>query len=68
MFIGHYAVAMAAKKAAPKISLGTLFIASQLVDLVWPIFLLLGIEHVKVSPGNTVVTPLDTKQKEYWPD
>jgi len=59
MFIGHYAVAMAAKKAAPKASLGTLFLASQLVDLIWPILLLFGIEHVRVSPGNTVVTPLE---------
>ena len=59
MFIGHYAVALAAKKAAPKTSLGTLFMASQLIDLIWPVFLLLGLEHVKVSPGNTVVTPLE---------
>jgi membrane-bound metal-dependent hydrolase YbcI (DUF457 family) len=59
MFIGHYAVAFAAKKAAPKASLGTLFMASQLLDLIWPILLLLGIEHVKIAPGNTVVTPLD---------
>jgi len=59
MFIGHYAVAMAAKKAAPQASLGTLFLASQLVDLIWPVMLLLGIEHVKISPGITVVTPLD---------
>lgn len=59
MFIGHYAVALAAKKAAPKISLGTLFLSSQLIDLIWPILLLLGIEHVKIEPGNTVVTPLN---------
>lgn len=59
MFIGHYAVALSAKKVSPKISLGTLFIAAQLVDLIWPIMLLFGIEHVKVDPGNTVVTPLD---------
>jgi hypothetical protein len=59
MFIGHYAVAMAAKKAAPKTSLGTLFLASQLVDLIWPILLILGVEHVRVNQGNTVVTPLD---------
>jgi len=59
MFIGHYAVALSAKKAAPNISLGTLFLAAQLVDLIWPIMLLLGIEHVKISPGNTAVTPLD---------
>jgi membrane-bound metal-dependent hydrolase YbcI (DUF457 family) len=29
------------------------------LDLIWPIFLLLGWEHVKVSPGATAFTPLD---------
>ena len=43
MFIGHYAVALAAKRAAPEVSLGTLFLACELVDGVWPAFLLLGI-------------------------
>lgn len=59
MFIGHYAVALAAKKAAPRTSLGTLFMAAQLVDLLWPVFLLLGLEHVRIDPGNTAFTPLD---------
>ena len=59
MFIGHYAVALGAKKAAPTVSLGTLFLAAQLVDLLWPVFLLLGLEHVRISPGNTAMTPLD---------
>jgi len=59
MFIGHYAVAFAAKKAAPKVSLGTLFLATQFLDLLWPIFLLLGLEHVRIAPGNTAFTPLD---------
>ena len=59
MFIGHYAVALAAKKAAPKVSLGTLFFSVQLVDMLWPLFLLVGLEHVRIDPGNTVVTPLD---------
>jgi len=59
MFIGHFAIAMGAKKAAPQTSLGTLFIASQFIDLLWPILLLLGIEHVQVETGNTVVTPLN---------
>ena len=59
MFIGHFAVALAAKKAAPRTSLGTLLMAAQLVDLLWPLFLLLGLEHVRIDPGNTAVTPLD---------
>ncbi|HDY88226.1 MAG TPA: hypothetical protein ENH82_08950 [bacterium] len=59
MFIGHYAVALAAKRAVPKLSLGTLFLSTQLIDLFWPIFLLLGLEHVRIDPGNTVVTDFD---------
>ena len=59
MFIGHYAVALAVKKAAPSTSLGTLFIAVQFIDLLWPVLLLLGFEHVRIDPGNTVVTPFD---------
>jgi hypothetical protein len=59
VFIGHFAVAFAAKRAAPSVSLGTLFIACELVDLLWPMFLLLGIERVRIDPGNTAFTPLD---------
>jgi hypothetical protein len=59
MFLGHFAVGLGAKKLAPRVSLGTLFIAAQLPDLVWPVFLLLGIEHVRIDPGNTAFTPLD---------
>ena len=59
MFLGHYAVALAAKKTAPAVSLGTLILAAQLIDLFWPLLLLLGIEHVRVDPGNTAFTPLE---------
>jgi hypothetical protein len=59
MFIGHFGVALAAKKAAPKTSLGTLILAAQFVDLLWPILLLAGVEHVRIAPGITKVTPLD---------
>jgi len=59
MFIGHIAVALGAKKVAPKVSLGTLIMAAQFVDLLWPVFLLLGIEHVRINPGDTAFTPLD---------
>jgi len=59
MFIGHFGVGLAAKKVNPRIKLGTLFLAAQLVDLIWPLFLILGIEHVRVDPGNTAVTPFD---------
>jgi hypothetical protein len=59
MFLGHYAVGLAAKKAEPKVSLGTFFLATQFIDLLWPLFLLLGIEAVRIDPGNTAFTPLD---------
>jgi hypothetical protein len=59
MFIGHFAVAFAAKRATPTTSLGTLFIACELVDLLWPVFLLAGIETVAITPGVTQFTPLD---------
>jgi hypothetical protein len=59
MFIGHFAVGLGAKKIAPKVSLGTMFMAAQFVDLLWPAFLLIGLEHARINPGNTVVTPLD---------
>jgi len=59
MFIGHFALGFAAKKVAPKASLGTLFLATQFADLLWPLLLLLGWEKVLIEPGNTVVTPLN---------
>lgn len=59
MFIGHFGVAFAAKKVAPETSLGTLILATQFLDFLWPVFLLLGIEHVQIAPGITRVSPLD---------
>ncbi len=59
MFIGHFAVAFAAKRAVPSVSLGTLFVAAQLADLIWPTLVLLGIEVVRIHPGITAMTPLE---------
>jgi hypothetical protein len=59
MFIGHFGTAFAAKKIDQKPSLGTLLFASQFVDLLWPVFILMGIEIVKIEPGNTAFTPLN---------
>src|SRR5580693_2299903 len=58
MFIGHYAVGFAAKRVEPRLPLWVLLAAPQLLDLVWPIFVLLGVEHVEVAPGRTAFTPL----------
>jgi hypothetical protein len=59
MFFGHFGVALAAKRVAPKTSLGTLILAAQFLDFLWPVFLLRGIEHVRIAPGFTKVSPLD---------
>ncbi len=59
MFIGHYGVALGLKKADKGISLGLLFLAVQLVDILWPVFVLLGVEKVAIVPGITAANPLD---------
>jgi len=58
MVLGHFGVGLGAKKFAPKLSLGTLFIAVQWADLLWPVLLLLNIEKVNLQPGNPKF-PLD---------
>jgi hypothetical protein len=59
LFIGHFGVGFAAKKFTKKTSLGTLFLATQFIDLLWPFFVIFGIEKVAIDPGNTAFTPLD---------
>jgi hypothetical protein len=58
MFIGHYGIALALKRAEPRLSLGTLFLAVQLVDLLWAFAILLGWERALVVPGWTAASPL----------
>lgn len=65
MFIGHFAVGLAAKRLAPSVSLGWLILAPLFLDALWPIFLLAGVETVRIDPGNTVVTPLDLHDYPY---
>ncbi len=50
MFIGHYGVGLAAKKIDNRPSLGTLFLAAQFLDILWPVFILLGLERVEIDP------------------
>lgn len=59
MFIGHYGVAFALKKYAPRTSLGILFIAVQLVDIAFFILIPLGIEYLRIIPGFTEASPFD---------
>ena len=58
MFVGHFALAYAAKRVSPRASLGTLFAAAQLPDLVWPWLTLAGVERATIAPGDTAFTPL----------
>ncbi|HJQ53938.1 MAG TPA: hypothetical protein VJ825_08845 [Gemmatimonadaceae bacterium] len=50
MFLGHYGLAFAARRAAPRTSLGTLTFAAQFLDELWPILLLAGVEQVRLAP------------------
>jgi hypothetical protein len=59
MFLGHYGVAFAARRAAPETSLGTTTFAAQFLDQLWPVLLLLGLEHVRIVPGLMTTSPLD---------
>ena len=59
LFIGHFGLGFGAKRAAPAVSLGALFFACQLADLLWPTLVILGVEQVAIEPGATAVTPLN---------
>src|SRR4026207_2304590 len=65
MFVGHYGVSFAAKRVVPAVSLATLFIAVQLLDVGWSVFVLLGIEKVRIVPGITATNPLDLYYMPY---
>lgn len=59
MFVGHFALGFAAKRATPRVSLAVLFLAALLADVIWPILVGAGIETVRIVPGITAVTPLE---------
>jgi membrane-bound metal-dependent hydrolase YbcI (DUF457 family) len=58
MFVGHLAAALTGKTASRSTSLPWFIAAANLVDLIWPLLLLAGIERVRIDPGNTAFTPL----------
>lgn len=62
MFIGHFAVGLAAKRFAPRASLPVLLAAPQFLDMLFPLFVLAGIERVAIVPGLTAVSPLDLQE------
>jgi hypothetical protein len=59
MGIGHLALGLAAKRAVPRVSLAWLLLATQFVDVLWGIFVLLGIEHARIRPGITAASPFE---------
>lgn len=59
MFIGHFGAGFAGKSISTRPKLGTLFMAAQFIDLLWPVFIIMGIEKVIIEPGNTAFTPLN---------
>ena len=65
MFIGHYGPAFGAKAAVKQIPLWVLFIAVQWMDVVWSLFVLTGVEKVRIVPGFTEGSPLDLYYMPY---
>lgn len=65
MFIGHYGPSFLAKRADHAIPLWVLFLAVQLLDVFWGIFVLLGIEKLRIVPGFTATNPLDLYYMPY---
>jgi membrane-bound metal-dependent hydrolase YbcI (DUF457 family) len=58
MFVGHASLAFAAKSRLPRTPLAVLLAATFGLDILWPVLVLLGIERVRIDPGNTAFTPL----------
>jgi len=59
MFIGHYGIGLALKKVEPRLSLGLLIFGAIMLDILFGLLLLFGIEHAKIVPGATVVSPFE---------
>lgn len=65
MFVGHYSVSYGAKALEPRVPLWVLFVAVQFLDVLWGVFVLLGIERVRIVPGITATNPLDLYYMPY---
>jgi hypothetical protein len=65
MFLGHYGVSFAGKAVDTRLPLWALFVAVQFVDVLWAVFVLLGVEKVKLVPGITATNPLDLYYMPY---
>jgi hypothetical protein len=65
LFVGHYSVSFAGSAAERRLPLWLLFVAVQFLDVLWAIFVLLGIEKVRIVPGITASSPLDLYYMPY---
>ncbi|MDH5719261.1 MAG: hypothetical protein OEZ13_01440 [Spirochaetia bacterium] len=65
MYIGHYAVSFAIKKFDKKTSLGQFFIATQLVDIIFFHFALMGIERFSLIENYTQSTHFNLEYMPY---
>ncbi|HSE63434.1 MAG TPA: hypothetical protein VLG15_07450 [Thermoanaerobaculia bacterium] len=65
MFVGHYGASYAIRAARPAIPLWLLFIAVQLIDVVWALLVLVGIEKARIVPGITASNPFDLYYMPY---
>jgi hypothetical protein len=64
MIIGHFAIGLALKRTDKALSLGWLFIAAQLPDLIYGVTLLIGAEKINIITGTN---PLTSSQYTFFP-
>jgi hypothetical protein len=65
VFVGHYGPSYAGKSADQRVPLWVLFLAVQFMDVLWGVFVLLGVEKVRIVPGFTATNPLDLYYMPY---
>jgi hypothetical protein len=65
VFAGHYGPSFAIRAVRPDIPLWVLFLAAQLIDIVWAMLVLAGIEKLRIVPGITAANPLDLYYMPY---
>ena len=65
MFIGHFAPALVAATHPKAPNLGVLFVGAQLIDFGFFVFVLAGIEHLRIVPGITAMNSLDLYSMPY---
>lgn len=65
MFVGHYGPSYAGSAADQRVPLWILFLSVQLLDILWGVFVLMGVERVRIVPGITATNPLDLYYMPY---